>query len=154
MFKIKIISFILISIFTYSQNSLSESIGKKVIINKKLVSYSLGKEDIIDGKGRNRQTKLLNIDNPYYIYITSDNEKSSIRVNSRNLSEDYIVDFGKIYRIDDTDFIIYDFIKSNTCTATLFKPNDGFNQSIYIDCVDRTRNGIRLIFTLPRSGGL
>ncbi|MGV8914095.1 MAG: hypothetical protein ACOH1X_01465 [Kaistella sp.] len=156
MMKLTFIFLFLSNFLLFGQNQdlteFYEAIGKPVLINKQVVSYTISHAEIKNGK--NSEVKMNNpsVNNPYNIFITSDESKAIIRINNKNLREDMVYNFKKIYKIlsKDSSPDQYNFTNSE-CNATYFVPkNIEEHQSLIIGCENSSRNGLVLIFTISQ----
>lgn len=143
-----------ICLFYCQDSEFYEIMGaKKVIINKKFISYVLVANKIENNKEINEQTFGPDLQNPHTIYISSDGENSTIRINTKNIIEETTINFGRIYKVNGSgEFEIYEFVPKNNCSATLMRPKgrvrgDG-DQGITITCVDSKKNGNKLDFSI------
>lgn len=155
---------ILIIIFTpflfYSQKTtdsdkyvFSEMTGKRVFINKEVVSYNFTVVKYQNGT-KVSSKDYVDFKNPVptKISITSDENSSRIQINSKYYKEDIILNFERIYKInyDDGSFW-YDFIIGKSCSASYSVPNDNGNQSLSIKCLDNNETGSEITYTMSRN---
>jgi hypothetical protein len=128
--KIFLTLFLIVNIAAiYSQQTLEELhlrveafYGKKVIINKKVVSYTYTS---------NGKTKS-DINIPMYIFINSDDKSASIRINSINLREDILLQFKCIHKKIGYDGITYTLYGDDNEIASYNIPKDGSHHGLYI----------------------
>lgn len=142
------------SSFFFSQNNqFYENVGgKKVIINKKFESHVIFTYKVINGKDT-KEKKIGPHQEIYHtIYINSDGEESSVRINTKNIIEEQKFQFGRIYKLNSDDFEIYEFVAKNKCNATLMRPKGKVygngDQGITITCLDSDKNGSKVDFLL------
>lgn len=140
--------------FFYSQdNQFYENVGaKKVVINKKFISHVIFTYKIINGKKTEEKKIGPNSEIYHTIYINSDGDESTVRINTKNIMEEKKFHFGRIYKMNSDDFEIYQFVGINKCDATLMRPKGKVygngDQGITITCVDSNNDGTMVDFLL------
>jgi|GEM_PF-5744864 hypothetical protein len=125
--------------------------GERVFINKKVTAFTIYTSRTING---NETSELNNPDlnNPFDIYITSDENKASIRVNNKYYKEDLYLEFTKIYKINSNkEFDEYVFI-DGACYVSYYIPKKGNidHQSLNITCVTDENNKSFISFTISK----
>lgn len=154
----KIILFLILFtniVITYSQDHVDEEhsfellYGKKVIINKTVVSYTLLKSKVNNDKLSNTKIKS-DINIPFYIFIKSNNSSASIRINSKKLREDIFMEFKCIHKVVSYDYTTYDFYGYKNQHVSYIIPKDGSHHSLSIRALDQNKNGEDIDFTISK----
>mgnify|MGYP003611035023 CR=1 FL=1 len=109
--------------------------GEKVIVNKKVVSYT------ITGK-----TTYSNINIPFNIFITSNDLSGTIRINSKKLREDIMLRFNCIHKKMTYLGLMYSFYDDDGEVASYTIPKDGSHQELYMSFKD----GSSYLFTISK----
>jgi len=154
--KITFILLLFSSLFISAQrqdlSELYEVIGKPVVINKKVVSYVVSHVNIQNGKRESMRSMTPSEKNPFNIFISSDNNGASIRINNKNLREDLFLQFKKIYKVVNKDSSSDEYkFTSEECGATYYVPKDSEEHQYFIvDCENSKGNGMMLHFTISQ----
>lgn len=148
----------LISSFLLSQKNDNEfeyyeMTSKRVFINKNVTSYNFTVSKYANDIEVSKK-EYINFKKPVpsRIIINTDENKSSIRINSKYYKEDLYFEFARVYKIlnDDGSFF-YDFVGKNPCSVFYSVPTNNYNQSLYIKCLDRNKNGTSIRFTMSQN---
>lgn len=132
---------------------IEEHFGKRVYINKAVTSYNFSSLTYKNNKEIKRK-EYINFKNPQpsKIFISTDEEKVTIRVNSKYFREDLFFEAKRIYKMEEEDgSIFYHFVGKTSCNIYYYVPNDGYNQSLDIKCLDENKNGSGLYFTMSQN---
>jgi len=124
--------------------------GKQVILNKTVVAYSVYKSNKVNGV-ESQSSNNPDIKKPYKIYIKSNEDEASIRINNKELREDIFLHFTKILKVkQDDNSYHYQFIDGNGCRATYMLPKNDEHQELLVDCESDGENRQMLIFTISK----
>lgn len=126
--------------------------GKRVFINKTITSYNFT-SSIYKNNKEIKSKMHVNFDNPEpsKIFINSNDNNVTIRINSRYFREDLFFKFKRIYKIEEEDGkFFYKFMGNSSCITYYFIPKDGYNQFLNIKCLDENKNGSGLSFTMSQ----
>ena len=117
--------------------------GDKVFVNKKVIAYTL----MINKPGS--EGKLAHepsMNNPYNIYISSNDNNASIRVNNKSFREDIVFNFKNIRKLITSEEIRYTLNKGE-CIAYYTIPKNNNNHNLYIDCLN---DNTKLFFAISK----
>lgn len=156
-----ILSFaLLLPFFIFAQNkesdvdySVYEILGKRVFINKTVISYNFSLITFQNNVEISKQ-EFVNFEKPVpsTIKISSDQNNSTIRINSKYLKEDFFFEFKRIYKLDNGDgTFMYYFLGKSSCDVTYFIPKGKGNQFLDIKCLDKNKNGNEISYTMSRN---
>ncbi|MBF8456368.1 hypothetical protein IV494_04160 [Kaistella sp. G5-32] len=151
--------FLLISIFAsflvksqiQDQSRYYDFVGKRVLINKSIVAYSVSESTIVAGKIQETTHNTPSEKNPFIIYISSTDDNASIRINNKNFREDIIYTFQKLYKMkaSDSKYEEYNFINGK-CDAGYLIPKNNEHQSLIISCLDSKKDGFTVQMTISQ----
>lgn len=158
--KEKIILFLIFNYtLIFSQNKtienhndfLLKSNWPRVFVNKKVIAYSFYQSHEINGK-KITSTNNPSLDNPFNIFISSDEEKASVRINNKNMKEDMYFSIKKIYKVHvDTNDYEYQLIGDKNCTVSYSLPGDPTDhQNLMINCYYPNNERLFQIFTISK----
>lgn len=136
--------------FAQKRRTIEELAGRKVFINKKIISYTYFQSKTVN----DTKTEYFNepdIKNPYNIFINSDNNSATIRVNNKNTREDIILKFEAIYTMkNDENSDSYDFTGNDNCNANIIVSNTSKdNQILYLHC-GNDKNSTTVMYTISK----
>lgn len=117
--------------------------GDKVFVNKKVIAYTL----IINKPGS--EGKLAHepsMNNPYNIYINSNDNKASIRINNKSFREDIVFNFKNIRKLITSKETMYT-LKKDECIAYYTIPKNNDNHNLFVDCLN---DNTKLFFTISK----
>ncbi|WP_139421396.1 hypothetical protein [Chryseobacterium mulctrae] len=130
-------------------NFLLMSNWPRVFVNKKVIAYSFYQSHKINGKEKT-STNNPSLDNPFNIYISSDEVKASVRINNKNMKEDMFFSINKIYKVHE-DANDYEFLGDKNCTVSYSLPGDPTDhQKLVIDCYYPNDERLFQIFTISQ----
>lgn len=155
--KIIILFFLLLcNVFLFGQGkdltSFYEAIGEPVFINKKVIAYTFSQAEVKNGVTSELKMNKPNVHNPFNIFISSDENQATIRINNKNFREDLVYRYKKIYKMKSMDSTPHQYNFTNSqCNATYSVPqNSNEHQTLIIGCEDSNRNGLVVIFTISQ----
>lgn len=124
--------------------------GKQIFLNKSVVAYSVYTSNKVNGV-ESQKSNNPDIKKPYKIFIKSNENEASIRINHKDLREDIFLHFKKILKVkQDDNSYHYQFIDGNGCRATYMLPKNDEHQELLIDCESDSENRQMLIFTISK----
>lgn len=128
----------------------SERAGQRVFINKKIISYSYFKSINKNGV-TSKNTNKPSMSNPFNIFISSNDNNSSIRISSKKIREDIFLNFKGIYKMrNDENSTIYEFAGNKDCDANIvIYDNSEEHQNLYIKCIQENVSE-NLILTISK----
>ena len=124
----------------------------KAIINKNLTAYTISSYTTKNGK--NSKTKMNNpsFKNPYHIFIKSDENSGSLRINNKNRIEDFILPFSYIYKIDESnDMIVYEFLSQDSPYAARYFVVSDSNDMLLITYFKNENNSETVMYTIAKN---
>ena len=141
---------LLLFCFYGNSQTLFEMLGEKVYLDKKIVAYSFYKSVKINDKVE-IESNNPSRENPYNIYIFSDENKATIRIINKNLKEDIYLKFTNLFKMkNDENSDIYEFGGNSNCNSNLTVPFRGNeHQNLYINCKNGNES-TSLIFTISK----
>lgn len=161
----KIMKFYLLAIafspfFCFSQNEnntdefyLANNTGERVFINKNVTSYGFTVDKYVNDK-KIESKDYINFKKPVAskIFITTDENLSSIRINSPYYKEDIILKFKRLYKYNiDNRTYMYEFTGGNSCSASYVIPPNNENQILFLKCLNSEKSGSGMNFTMSRN---
>lgn len=148
----KILAYILVLISSttimFGQNTDDDTVdqmlfGDKVYVNKKVIAYTL---IIKKPGGEGKLAHEPNMNNPYNIFISSNENNASIRINNRSFREDLVFNFRNTRKIITSKETMYT-LKKGECIAHYTIPKNNDNQNLYINCL---KDNTILNFTISK----
>ncbi len=154
----KILLFLFLPFLVFSQETnedyrFYELTGTRVFVNKKITSYNFTTA-VYSNDIKTKEKEYINFKNPVptSVYINSDANQATIRINSKYFREDLFFEFRRIYKIDNGDgSFMYKFIGKNPCSVFYFIPENNYNQSLFIKCLDANKNGYGIDLTMSQN---
>lgn len=137
--------------FNISAQTFSEMAGERVFVNKKIISYTYTKFSVKNGI-KTSKSNIPSMSNPYFIYISSNENSTSIRINNKNMRDDIFRNFTILYKMrNDEKSWIYEFSGNPNCAANIIVyDNSEEHQDLYLKCKN-WNNSETLMFTISKN---
>jgi hypothetical protein len=153
--KIFIYLIFLISLNASSQDNYWELLGyPKVLINKKLTSYSIAYSTIKNGIEQELKTNKPSFDNPYYIQIFSNETSGKVIINNKYMTEDIVLKFKYIYKSNDkkdTENTMYYFLIEDERYNINYNVSKKHNHTLIITLKDDSKNSTTFMYTIAKN---
>lgn len=149
----------IVPFFSFSQETdnsefeFYEAFGhQRVYINKTVKSYNFTISKYVNNVEVDEQTEIdIKMKNPSSIEILSNENNVIIRINNKKLREDFVLKFRRIYKSKEKLGDFYTFVgKSNSCNASYIIPQNDMNQILFIDCLDDSKSGYSIDYTISK----
>jgi len=122
----------------------------KAQINKSLVAYTISYSKTENGVELKTTTNSPSINNPYYITISSNENRGKIVVSNKNIMEDLIIDFTYIYREKDDENTNYWFLTNPLVFDAVYVSNSNWNDVLFITLKKDSKNEVTLRYTIAK----
>jgi hypothetical protein len=149
----KIIFFTILTFFTYNlfaqSDNYYEAMGfTKVVINKNHIAYTVSYSEKKNGVQHPLKMNNPNVNNPYNITISSNQNSGTIFINNQEQVEDIIINFTYIYKEKDRNSTTYHFLTDNDNYSASYNSQNTSNDSLLIFYDKDSQNGITIIYNI------